>query len=352
MRKLLVILTIWLFALSTASAQDWRNDDDTNTRYDCEVIDTLIAEHGDELLFKYDGDSTLTLREFMEPLFAECQEPAASDTDAEPAAETDPPAADAEMETVILEDDKIHTLEDEGCVVAVDARFDDDFNVSITGNGQDGLNVDVYLPGETEALVLDHSDEYSVNIGQDFPVRIEWAEGDDFPMGTYTFVVSIDDNSYRFQYDRQDPAYRTFVLTCYRDVEGEGEGEDGADDGGESGILEDEETRLITGTGCFIETEAWDEDFNVIIIGEPQDDISVAVYFPGEIRPETMDDDYADTVEDGTRYRVEWISGSDFPLGLYNIEVTIEDEVYPFKWQREDEDVNSVTIECIADEDS
>ena len=84
-------------------------------------------------------------------------------------------------------------LEDEGCVVAVDARFKDDFNVSITGNGQDGLNVDVYLPGETEALVLDHSDEYSVNIGQDFPVRIEWAEGDDFPMGTYTFIVGIDD---------------------------------------------------------------------------------------------------------------------------------------------------------------
>ena len=83
MRKLLVILTIWLFALSTASAQDWRNDDDTNTRYDCEVIDTLIAEHGDELLFKYDDDSTLTLRGFMEALFAECQEPAASDTDAE-----------------------------------------------------------------------------------------------------------------------------------------------------------------------------------------------------------------------------------------------------------------------------
>ena len=351
------MILVCFMAAGFSAAQDWRNDERTDTRYDCDVIDAIIADFGDELLHKFNDDSTSTLGEFLTPLFARCLEPADEDGAAESAspedgvvaADTDESEADAEadgeIETVVLENDKIHALDEEGCVVAVDTRFEEDFNLSITGHGQDGLVVEIFPPGESDALVMDDSEEYTVEIGEELPVRIEWATGDDFPLGVYTFVVTIDDNSYRFEWDRQDPAYRTFVLTCYRP--------DRAEDGeSDPGLLEDNDTRVIADSECFIKTEAWDEDFNVVIIGEPQDGISVSVYFPGEIRAEAMDDVFRDEFDDGTPYRVEWIEGRFFPLGLYNIEVTIEDEVYAYKWQREGSEINTIEVECIGDDDS
>ena len=270
-------------------------------------------------------------------------EPADAETAAaeDDAADSAAAATDAESEIVRLENDKIHTIEPEGCVVAVDTRFEDDFNVNIAGNNQDGLAVDVYLPGESEPLVMDDSHSYSVDIGGPLPVRTEWAVGDEFPMGLYSFVAHIDDNVYRFEWDRQDEAYRTFVLTCYResleDVTSE--------------ALTDGELRRIPDTDCFVWTEAWDEDFNIIILGEDQDGMAVEVYFPGEIQPESMDDVSTGELDNGTPYRIEWIAGRFFPLGLYNFDVVIGDENHQFKWQREDEEHNSFALECESEEE-
>ena len=266
-------------------------------------------------------------------------EPAAADDNEAEATMTD--SDDTTENIVVLENDKIHTIQPEGCVVAVDTRYEKDFNLFIVGNGQDGLSVDVYLPGESEPLVMDETYEYTADIGVPLPVRNEWAIGDEFPLGTYTFDVHIDGNTHRFQWNREDEDYRNFALTCNRE---------GVDD--ESlGVLADNERAPIPETDCLVWTEAWDEDFNLIVIGENQDGMAVEVYFPGEIQPEAMDGVSANEFDDGMPYRIEWIDGRHFPLGLYNIELTIDEQSHHLKWQREEDDINTFVVECAAVEE-
>ncbi len=129
--------------------------------------------------------------------------------------------------------------------------------------------------------------------------------------------------------------------------------EDATSDGeAETNALADGEKKVIDGTMCLVWTEAWDEDLNVLIIGEPQDEISVALTFPDQTEPEAMDDSSRSEFDDGQRYRVEWIAGRHFPLGEYSIDLTIEGERYHYTWQREDSDVNTVGVECIDPEEA
>ena len=487
MKRLLLAVMMAALVMGAASAQDWRDDDDSNTRYNCDLIDTLAAEYGNEHLLQMSENKFASLSDFLEILFPACSEDAieqaaATVAEVDAAAETDagadavaesdaedmkvvvvlydkvlhewgdpacsiliddfynedftflvggialdrivlevylpgeseaatmdsvindvtkggmpiqiqllegdafpmgnysfdvqidgetahfmwrrssaamntlslicqenlevsddasptsdeaPAPTDGVTDAIILEDGQVHTIEEADCTVAIDSRYDDDFNLSITGHGQDGLAVDVYLPDADEPLAMDKSAESILSNGENIPLRIEWAEGDDFPMGRYRFDVRIDDGSYQFEWERTNPAYRTFALVCNREAEAE------------SGLLHDDEKKVIAGTMCMVWTEAWDEDLNLLIIGEPQDDISVAVTFPDHDEPDEMDEYYNSEFDDGTPYRVEWIAGRFFPLGQYGIDVTIEDEVYEYTWEREDSAVNTVGVECI-----
>ncbi len=129
--------------------------------------------------------------------------------------------------------------------------------------------------------------------------------------------------------------------------------EDATSDGEtESNALADGEKKVINGTMCLVWTEAWDVDLNVLVIGEPQDDISVALTFPDQTEPDAMDDIYRSEFDDGQRYRVEWVAGRHFPLGEYSIDVTIEGERYHYTWQREEHEVNTVGVECIDPEEA
>ncbi len=339
MNKLILTWLIAALVLGGTTAQDWRADEDSETRYNCDLVAALTEAYGGEPLLQMPDDGIASLADFLDLLFPACQ---SADTETEQAAPTE---ADADADTsdvpaaevIVLESDENYTIHAQDCVVVVDARYDADFNVSITGEREGGIAVDVYPPGADEPLVMDRSDEYSVSLGVDVPVRVEWASGDDFPLGRYSFRVRIAGDVYRFEWVRTDPAYRTFAITCPPGAEGEGA----------ANALADGEKQVIDGTMCLVWTEAWDEDFNLLIIGEPQASIAAAVTFPDEAEPAAMDDAYASEFDDGTPYRVEWVAGRYFPLGEYKIDVTIEGEKYAYTWGREDSEINTVGVECI-----
>lgn len=262
-------------------------------------------------------------------------------------AETSAPTAsesagiDYESEIIELVDSAGHQLEEEGCLVTLDSNYEENFNVTVIGRDQNGLSVDVYLPDEREPLVMDGSNDFEAEIGVTFPARIEWAAGDSFPLGVYRFDVHIEDRTFQFQWEREDEAFRSFVLACF------GKGSFIP----ELKVLGDDENKFIPDTECVIWTEAWDEDFNILIVGEKQDEMTVEITFPGEEEPEDMDGHSSNNLESGTPYRVEWIEGSVFPLGLFNIDVTIDGQLYKYQWQREDQEVNTFGVECITIED-
>ncbi len=264
----------------------------------------------------------------------------AGSVDAEESAD-DRAQAESAADAISLADGDTHSLANLSCVVAISDDHEDDFNVSLVGNNIDQLSVDVYLPDESKPLRMDESHEYKQDIGTEVPARVEWATGDDFPLGLYRFDVRIGDDSYRFQWERADASYRTIVLACFGD---------------ESpiptqSVLGDDDRTFIADAGCLVWTEAWDEDFNIIITGENQDGMTVEVTFPGEDQPAEMDSEYSGSLDDGTPYRVEWITGSEFPLGAIEIDVRIDEQLYEYQWEREDQSINSFGIECIADEE-
>ena len=339
------ILATWLIAavvLGGGAAQDWRADEEGEARYNCELVSELAGAYGGEPLLQMADDGIATLAEFLDALFPGCQ-PGDVETSLSAPDETDAAADRPDMTTaepgaaIVLEDDEKYTIQAHDCVVAVDSRYEDDFNLSITGAREGGIGVDIYPPDANEPLAMDQSRESTTNLGMDVPLRLEWATGDNFPMGRYTFEVRIGADTYRFSWLRTNPAYRTFAITCLPTAANERA----------ANALADGEKKIIAGTLCLIWTEAWDEDFNVLIIGEPQSDIAAAVTFPDETEPAVMDDTYASEFDDGTPYRVEWVDGRLFPLGQYKLDVTIEGEVYGYTWERANREINTVGVECI-----
>ena len=76
MKRLLLAVMMAALVMGAASAQDWRDDDDSNTRYNCDLIDTLAAEYGNEHLLQMSEDKFASLSEFLELLFPACSEDA------------------------------------------------------------------------------------------------------------------------------------------------------------------------------------------------------------------------------------------------------------------------------------
>lgn len=342
MNRLIVAWLIAALVLGGGAAQDWRADEEGETRYDCELVGELARAYGGEPLLQMADDGIASLAEFLDALFPACQPGdaeagLAAPDEAGAAADTPGMAAAEPAEVIVLEDDENYTIQAQDCVVAVDSRYEDDFNLSITGKREGGISANIYPPGADEPLVLDQSNEVTSSLGIGVPLRLEWATGDDFPMGRYTFVVRIGADAYHFAWERTNPAYRTFAITCLPDA-----AEESA-----ANALADGEKKVINGTLCLVWTEAWDEDFNVLIIGEPQAGIELAVTFPAETEPATMDEHFASEFDNGTPYRVEWVAGGNFPLGEYKLDVTIEDVVYGYTWAREDSEINTVGVECI-----
>lgn len=265
---------------------------------------------------------------------------APSDSAVEASSDGEPAASVNEMENILeMANDSLYLIPEEQCVVAIDPSDDEKFNLNIAAIDRGELAIDLYLPGQDAPFKSDDSAEHSLSLGEAESVQTDWSGGEDFPLGMYTFHVHINDHTWLYKWNRQDTDGRTFTLKCFHAAV--------ADDD----PLKDGEKTYIPDTTCLVWTEAWDVDLNILVIGENEDEIAVEIYFPGEDRPREKDGSNSNRFEDGRPYRVEWIEGPAFPLGLFNIDVTIEGQLYQYQWERKDQDVNTFGLECITIED-
>ena len=242
--------------------------------------------------------------------------------------------------TALLPTDARYSIDEKDCSVLVNDRIVGDFNLSITGHRQDKMSVDVYLPGEAEPMKMDHVHNYTVDVGGLTPVRTEWAVGESFPMGWYTFDVHIEDATYRFQWLRQDDAYNTFGLTCLFAPENE--------DGEYVYHLADGSSLELANSACSVFSITWESEFRIIAGGARHADIQIDVYFPGEESPAAFDSSEVNALESGTPFRLDTIVGEAFPLGLYKLVVTIGEQTYQIAWDRQDPVYNTVGASCIV----
>ncbi len=361
MKKLIAAAIICLAALGAVSAQDWRSDEDGGKQFNCELVNALKAKAGAESLIRTEAGEQQSLAGFLDYLFPPCAR-----QDSLRLAEL----IDSEEEewVVVLYDKVSHEWGEPECSILIDDFYDEHFTFIIGGHRLDGLALDVYLPGEDEPVDMDHVVEDMV---RGVPVRYEVLGGNQFPLGQYVFDVHVDDETFHFVWERTDNSMNTVSLSCLgREEDGEADSAAVAADAeapddlareeaaaseqadaaavADDDTLKDNEKTYIPETPCLIWTEAWDVDLNILIIGQNQEDIMVEIYFPGEDLPQNLDGRSLNEFDDGTPYRVEWIEGSVFPLGLFNIDVTIEGQRYPYQWQREDQSVNTFGVECIT----
>ncbi len=378
-------IVIFFVLLAPGLAQDWHYDEKTEMNYNCELVNRLYDEYGEETFMMKDADFVRSFGDFLVMLFALCLPeddrvivlgaPSETDEDSDAIAETDAAeeaadASDIEVDTeleaaaesdsepgfdAVLINDKMHSLDEVDCSIMVTDRFEDDFNVTYGGFRQDDMSIDIYLPDEEEPLKMDHTHRYTLTMaGIDVPSRTEWVKGDSFPYGRYTIDVHVDDESYRFWWVRteESEAYRTVALTC---LGGEDELMDGSGEDSESPArLIDGETYQFEGTDCFLVTsDYYEEDLNVIIAGEDHSKIAVEIIFPEEGDPRPMDSTATHTADDGLTYRVEWIVGESFPLGQYTVDGTIDEQAFSVIWDRQDALYNTIWIGCqiLDDED-
>ena len=285
------------------------------------------------LMLSCPGEDPTILSQIEAELLQDIDEAAA---DSEPATAADAPGEGEVF--AVLEIDSLQVLNAD-CTVWITDQFDTGFNVTITGNGQDSMFVDVYLPGESQPAAV--RDVLEDKLELDIPMRIEWIEGNQFPLGVYIFDAQVGEESYRFEWTRQDENDYTFVLNCLRVQDFEGA----------LARLEDGDSYKFEDIGCEIFTDDWDADLNIVVTARAPEAIVVDVVFPGDSHPKATDGVQRDEFDDGTKYRLEWIKGESFPLGTYTIVVHVDGSSYLVAWDREDLTYNTIFVHCQGNED-
>ncbi|MCY3779225.1 MAG: hypothetical protein OXG78_02860 [Chloroflexi bacterium] len=255
------------------------------------------------------------------------------ETDAAAAPQTDMDATDEAEVFAVLERNSMHFLDD-FCSVMITDQFDTPFNVTLTGNERDSMSVDVYLPGESDAAAVSETRLDMLEGG--IPIRIEWIAGEAFPIGTYTFDVHKDDATFRFEWLREDENDYTLIFSC--------SGEQGFGD--VLARLADGDSFWFEDIGCALWIDVFDADMNIVVAGPDPEAIAVDLYFPRENQPRAPDGAQRNEFESGTKYRGEWISGDDFPLGTYNIVLHADGDSYRVTWERLNPDYNLIFVRC------
>ena len=92
MIRLLCAIVLSLTAVPGLLAQDWRDVDNNGIAYNCELVDALTEEYGDENIMRSDIDGLTSVSQLLDNLFFDCLD--------------DPPTED-EMEYVLVLYDKV-----------------------------------------------------------------------------------------------------------------------------------------------------------------------------------------------------------------------------------------------------
>lgn len=365
MKNLALILGLLLVLSLGAVAQDWQDDDETNTRYNCDLVRAVIGDYGDQDFLQTGPDSYASLAAFLDSLFPKCLEKAATeDTDAgeqnATATEDDQTIEVAAM----LELDKLIPFHG-SCVITINDEFDMNLSVHIVSAKQEAMRVDVYPPGETVAAAVEGR---SLEDFMGLPARIETFGEMEFPVGRYIFDVLVDEKVYRFEWLRENNRDAGLVLSCVGEegpvvlpqieaalaLEGE-ETEaasgpqserDTTDEGEVIAVLERNSMHFLDEFCSVMITDQFDTPFNVTVTGTERDGMSVDVYLPGESDPAAVSETRLDMLEGSIPIRIEWIAGEAFPLGTYTFDAHKDDATFRFEWLRQDENDYSFMFSC------
>lgn len=345
--KTFAVLTwcLLLMVTSAALAQDWQYDEDSGAHHNCQLIAEVRAEYGDEELIAFSDDERLTLAYYFDRVFSTCAKMDSGGA----ADELDDTAVEPEsaLEVIaVLYDHDIHVLEDADCNVMLKDRFESNLNLSFVGMRLANMSAELYLPGAMDPIEMPHRDEYVIELSSfDLPVRNEWTAGDSFPLGVYLLDVYIEGESYRFEWQRDDKSVNTVVLTCV------GYSAEFEYDGDATRRLNDGDVFELADIGCGVSiSDRFEADLNLSLAGHRREETSVAVYLPGETEKIEMPNVRHEVVNVygiETPIRNEWVERDSFPLGLYRFDVHIGNSTYHFEWQREDEAVNTIIVNCL-----
>ena len=356
MNKLLAALTILFLIASAVAAQDWRKDPASANSYNCDLVDALAEQHGSENILKSDSGDVTALSDFLFSLFPECPRwgDVALDDDISNSHIAELVASEA-METIVALYDLVsHEWGEPECSILIDDFYDSGFTVLYGGHAPDGVSIDVYFPDSQQPETMDRVVNDVTASGA--PVRIERLYGDEFPLGLYAFDVHVDYETYHFMWNRSKQSMNTVSLSCLdRDLLTSTAPRRDDITSADRVLLEDGEPYEWGEPECSILVRAnFEGEFNVIIAGHGQDGLAVDVFVPGAGHALKMDQTYYDVravqeigaAEGYAPFRTEWKWG-DFPPGVYEIDVHIDGEVFPFKWQRGDLAFNTIDLLCL-----
>ena len=351
-RASLALLVLTLLA-APLMAQDWRKDPASTRSYNCDVVDAMAEEYGSENFLRSDAGEITALSEFLFSLFPECpsgDEAATAESDATDSHIKELIESKGVESILVLVENTTLEWGDPACSIMVDDFNETDFNVLTAGHSLDGIQVDVYFPGANQPVEMDVVQTDVTRSG--VPMRQEWLEGDDFPLGYYLFEVHIDGETSHFVWQRNDNAMNTFSLVCQDRPPAEAdEALDAADAGIEvTAVLDDHSVYSVADDVCTVTvSDHYETDLNVLRVGSAIDQTSIKVYLPGESQAIAMPHSYTNEVEaygEEIPIHVIWAERDSFPLGRYSFDVQVLGETYRFEWEREDSAVNTIAVFC------
>ena len=207
----LILGLLLILVVSAAIAQDWQDDDQTNTRYNCDVVRAVIDDYGDQDFLQTGPDSYASFAAFLDTLFPKCLEKV---TDKDSGGDSDTESDGSTPVSAVLEMGEMIAFRDYCTLGIADDDVAEEYRVYVSGTDHELISVDMYLPGAAEALaVVDTAVEDLMGL----PVRIETFGDADFPVGRYTFDVRVEDDVHRFHWLRKDPEHFGFMVSCVGD---------------------------------------------------------------------------------------------------------------------------------------
>ncbi len=365
MKNLALILSLWLVLVVGAAAQDWQDDDETNTRYNCDVVRAVIDEYGDQDLLQTGPVSYASLAAFLDTLFPKCLEKAAAEDADAGDVDTTATEDDQPVEVVaMLELDKLIPFHG-SCVTTISDQLDMSLSVHIVSSKQEAMRVEVYLPGETQAAAVEGT---RLEDFMGLPARIETFGEMEFPVGRYVFDVLVDGEIYRFEWLREDNRDAGLIVTCVGDegpvllpqleaalaLEDEANASQTEVDAKEPGeviaVLERNSMHFLDDFCSVMITDQFDTPFNITVTGAERDSMAVDVYLPGESQPAAVLETRLDMLEGSIPIRIEWIAGEAFPPGTYTFDARKDDATFRFEWLREDENDYTFMFSCSGEQ--
>ena len=264
MLRFCLLVAMMLIAAVSAVGQDWGEGFDDDIEYNCELVNSIIKEYGDQPYHREDGE-VLTFAEFHATAAPGCvanvetEAPARTANfrvtvkssvnlregagtsfklagQAKPGDILEVVAEDGDwyeiefgrgtafiagwlttrLPDAIVETDEPYAIAETNCVVLPDSSrsTDMDINFVIAGERQTDVVVDLYAPTKEEALRVDRQlDKTFIDTGDTYVLQVyRWNQW--FPIGIYTIEVTIDGDAYKIAWNVAERAEYNVHVYC------------------------------------------------------------------------------------------------------------------------------------------